>query len=115
MAASHNALAICLTETWLTPQVEDAEVAIPGYNLFRSDRQGRLRGGTCIYVREDLAVVTALQFSNGVVDALVLKLRDVQTILFSIYRPPDTTVEELKPALEAVEETINFTQANSAK
>ena len=29
--------AICITETWLSPNVSDSCVAIPGYNLFCKD------------------------------------------------------------------------------
>ena len=48
-------LSIILTETHLSDSVLNAEVSIPGYALFRSDREGRTHGGTCAYVRNDLA------------------------------------------------------------
>ena len=41
--------AICITETWLSPQVPDSCVAIPGYNLFCKD-QITTEGGVCIYL-----------------------------------------------------------------
>ena len=39
--------AICITETWLLPNVPDSCVAIPGYNLFCKDRI-ITGGGVCI-------------------------------------------------------------------
>ena len=39
--------AICITETWLSPNVPDSCVAIPGYNLFCKDRI-TTGGGVCI-------------------------------------------------------------------
>ena len=78
---------------------DDAEVAIVGFNLFRSDRQGRQKGGTCIYLRDDSVPLPILQFSNGVVEALVLKIKEMGTILFSMYRPPDTKFEEFHEAI----------------
>ena len=39
--------AICITETWLLPNVPDSCVAIPGYNLFCKDRI-TTGGGVCI-------------------------------------------------------------------
>ena len=41
--------AIYITETWLSPNLPDSCVAIPGYNLFRKD-QITTRGGVCIYL-----------------------------------------------------------------
>lgn len=32
---------ICLTETWLSSDISDSEAYIPGYSLFRADRNRR--------------------------------------------------------------------------
>ena len=40
---------ICITETWLSPNVPDSCVSISGYNLFRKDRI-TTGGGVCIYL-----------------------------------------------------------------
>ena len=45
---------LCISETWLHPDIEDRFLAIQGYNLFRQDF-GR-GGGACIYVSQDLSV-----------------------------------------------------------
>ena len=56
-----NDMLFCmLTETWLRDH-NDAELHIPNYTIFRSDRvrpkkrRGRNSGGTAIYIRDDLA------------------------------------------------------------
>ena len=36
--ATSNIILICLTETWLTEQVDDAELFLPNYELFWSER-----------------------------------------------------------------------------
>ena len=41
----NNSIGMALTETWLKPEILDAEIHIPGYNIFRSDRIKRIRGG----------------------------------------------------------------------
>ena len=51
---------ICVTESHLTPEVLDAEISIPGYDVFRSDRVGRSHGGVVTYVRKDLVVKSEL-------------------------------------------------------
>ena len=40
--------AICITETWLSPEIPDSSISIPGYNLFRRDRIEAPGGGVCV-------------------------------------------------------------------
>ncbi|BHF78051.1 hypothetical protein SprV_0602116100 [Sparganum proliferum] len=47
---------ISLTETWLTQHVDDRELALPGYQMFRRDREGRQGGGVLTYVKNGLNV-----------------------------------------------------------
>jgi len=49
-ALDHNADFILVDETWFTDKQRDADVSLPGFNLFRSDRKSRIGGGICIYV-----------------------------------------------------------------
>ena len=39
------------SETWLNLSISDSEVAITGYSIVRMDRQGKIGGGTAVYVR----------------------------------------------------------------
>ena len=50
----NNVIFAVITETWLDSSVLDSEIYIKGYNIYRSDRMHRKRGGTCIYVRNDI-------------------------------------------------------------
>ena len=43
---------LCISETWLEPNIPDRLVKIDGYTLFRND--GGRGGGTCIYVKDCL-------------------------------------------------------------
>jgi exonuclease III len=45
---------ICLTETKLNHAIDDVQIAIPGYSLFRRDRDRR-GGGVAIYAQNDLS------------------------------------------------------------
>ena len=47
---------IAITETWLDKKIEDAEVDIPGYKIYRKDRDAD-GGGVAVYVRNDLSVI----------------------------------------------------------
>ena len=50
--STENSLGIFLTETWLTPEVSNAEVSIDGMSLYRGDRQGREHGGAALYIKD---------------------------------------------------------------
>ena len=45
---------IGLTESWCHNDIEDREIAIDGYTLFRKDRLVGIGGGVLLYVSEDL-------------------------------------------------------------
>ncbi|BHF69500.1 hypothetical protein SprV_0301254500 [Sparganum proliferum] len=47
---------IAVTETWLSENVGDCEVALTGYQLLRRDRRGRRGGGVAMYVKSNLTV-----------------------------------------------------------
>ena len=44
---------ICICETWLNETVLDSEL-LPGFNVFRKDRKGKIGGGVLIAVKEEL-------------------------------------------------------------
>ena len=48
-----------ITESWTHDGIGDAEIAFPGYRLFRKDRSGKHKcrgGGVLLYVKEDFIV-----------------------------------------------------------
>ena len=51
---AHNPDMICIVETWLCADVLDSEIALPGYQVYRRDRN-RHGGGILIYVRDHFA------------------------------------------------------------
>ncbi len=110
--SDQNTTVLALSETWLTPEHLDAEVNIKGYNLFRADRLSRPRGGVALYIREDMATVPILQFSNDAVEIVAVKIKALDSIYFSAYRPPDTSTDEWEEAMEALTEAIHITQAH---
>ena len=44
-----DAIGTFLSETWLTSDVIEAGIDIPGYSVFHSDRDGRTHGGVAFY------------------------------------------------------------------
>ncbi|VEN50405.1 unnamed protein product [Callosobruchus maculatus] len=52
---SNNYAIIAVTETWLTSDVDDVQIQIPGYNIARRDRANNARGGgVCIYIKNSI-------------------------------------------------------------
>ena len=47
LAKTHNSDVICIVETWLSADISDPEIAIPGYYAHRLDRNRSARGGGC--------------------------------------------------------------------
>ena len=93
---------ISLTETWLRPGVEDAEVAIPGFTLIRCDRERPTNpifphGGVCLYLKNSIHH-TSTKMSNGEVEVLIVHLTDLDTILVNLYRPPSSPQSSLEEA-----------------
>ena len=120
----HKMQAILLTETWLRDHL-DAEVNIPGYSIFRSDRvrtkkrRGRNSGGTAIYLRNDLASPSEvlLQYSSGVIECTCLKVPNPNVVICSVYRQPNdpvggnkSTSDEFKNFLDSLSEVLDSLQ-----
>jgi hypothetical protein len=87
----HSPDVICLTETWLCPDISDNELRIDGFRLVRLDRD-RHGGGVAMYIKNSLffsilllapetefLVVSICSFAGNVCIALA-------------YRPPSSTV-----------------------
>ena len=43
---------VFIMESWLKEHVADGVVDIPGFTVVRHDRQERMHGGVCAYIRE---------------------------------------------------------------
>ncbi|VDN39474.1 unnamed protein product [Dibothriocephalus latus] len=78
-------------ETWLSELVDDSEVTMPGYQLFRKDREGREGGGIATYVKNGLTILDKTDKLARTSEAIWLSIKvpgasnlDVLTL----YRPP---------------------------
>ena len=102
IAKEHNSPYVCVTESHLNQGVLDAEISIPGFTAYRSDRRYRSHGGVVTWLRSDLAIKKEHRFSNGVCDTLSLYIPSLNLVLINFYRPTDTTLEEFSEALEDI-------------
>ena len=85
-----------ISESWLDNSVNDLEIEVPDYNLYRIDRQNKKGGGICAYISRnyktelirDISHVTSLGFHQLWLKVQVKKLKSF--VVCTTYRPPDT-------------------------
>ena len=81
---------VCIVETWLSSEILDSEVALPGYQVHRLDRN-RHGGGIPVYVRDSF--VSNLLSSPDNLELLTLSIaNDINKVCLSLfYRPPHSS------------------------
>ena len=83
---------VALTESWLTADILDGEISLPGYNIFRGDSNRGRSGGVTVYLRDNMPPSHVVQVNSiPSLDQLWLqtKLRGTDKLLLGIiYRSP---------------------------
>ncbi|GAA47302.1 hypothetical protein CLF_100192 [Clonorchis sinensis] len=94
-------LVLCkaLTETWLTPDVSDAEISIDGYSIFRADSKRERAGGVALYLHAALPIPIVFSDTTPApfCDALWLQvpLRGSDSVLLGVvYRSSSSPPED---------------------
>ena len=98
---------IIILESWLKNYITDAQIAIPHYQIVRSDRNHRDRGGALIYLHEDLPLINEKSYDNGTCEVAVCHVPTSNTIIASVYRPPDTSGELFAEALKFLQKYLD--------
>ena len=99
---------IAVQETHLTVEILSAEVQIPVYTLYRSDREGgRSHGGCALYCREDLTVTERFKYSNNCCESQVMEIKELELILINIYRPPHSPQQLFEDTIKKCQDVID--------
>jgi hypothetical protein len=80
------AVTVAVTETWFKGYITDAQVAIPGYDVYRSDRESRIGGGCALYVHSSLAVCDQACFASATNNLIAVYVNEINTIFAVVYR-----------------------------
>ena len=83
---------IGVTESWGTEDMADAEFIIPGYDMFRADRGGGLRGGGVLLLVNSAFNAVEVKLSNKFADQVwcKVKIRNGEDLLIGVcYRLPN--------------------------
>jgi len=89
-----NPAIMALTETRLTPDIDDFEVNVPGYSMVRCDSVSRKTGGSMIYVRNDIRYETLLTEKmepNCWATAIEIKEKWYKGIVMVVYHSPSAS------------------------
>lgn len=110
LALTENAFLISLTETHLTHEISDAEIKIPNFIPFRTDRPAeRKKGGVITYVDSRYAAGTRVLHSesNLYTECLALYLGDLDWLYINVYRPPACPRKKFIDQLIKIKHVIN--------
>ena len=102
----YNIDILTLNETRLEPLIDDNEVAIPGYKIYRNDRN-KNGGGVAVYVKDELPE-PKVKLGSSNLELLCLEFTPLHAKAFFViawYRPPTSAIDN--PSFEALREILN--------
>ena len=87
---------LCLSESWLTDNVMNSEIEVPGYKTIRKDRTKKKGGGLLIYVKSYISAELISSDNINTQDDLEMiwvqvKIKFTMPIVLGLlYKPPKT-------------------------
>ena len=108
--STHRPDVLAISETWLDTSVGDGEIHIPGYSLFRSDRN-RCGGGVAIYCADHLpCCVLSSGVSASGVEFLWVSIKSAcfqpSLALGCFYRPPSSSAQSVHDVCDNIESVM---------
>ena len=110
LANDKNAIIIALTESHLKSHILDAEISIPGFQVFRSDRKDHInKGGVITFIKEEYAsgVETLASGCNESAEWNCLFLPVLRAVVVNVYRPPACPEHRFKEMLAEITDAID--------
>ena len=89
---------VAITGTLLKSYHRDAQLQIPGYSLFRSDRGNRTGGGVLLYSLDSIPTTSTKAYDDGVCQVLFNTFSSAKFCVAVVYRPPDASLESFRTA-----------------
>ena len=108
ITAENNVGFLALTETHLNNDIYDAEVRMPGFEIFRADRGSTTKGGVALYVRENLnsCPEIILKKSAGLVESLAVYMKRLNLLIIVIYRPPAASLQDFSSTINEIQDKM---------
>ena len=106
---THDFDLITLSETWLSPAIPNSQVEIPGYDLYRKDRN-RNGGGVCVYIKSCIPHKHVTDFDSVSHESIWLELYlgKFKHLVGTFYRPPGQPAAVTDLFLDAFQTCIDL-------
>lgn len=107
---------ICISETWLKPDISFEDIKIDNYNTYRRDRaDGFGYGGVAIYVSDRLYSMRRQELEIQGLEFLCIevKTKDKSILVSVCYRPPNVTANERKKFTDSFTAVIENMKSHS--
>ena len=75
IAELNSAGVICITESWLSSNIPNSSISIPGYNVFRKDRTATCGGGVYLYLDQRIPCNHLISCDQDDVESLWISMR----------------------------------------
>ena len=92
LVSTNNPDLICICETWLDQNIDSSTLSLPGYVVFRKDRNRR-GGGSLLGVKANLNPKEVMHDTLNEVVIVDLHVNNVKLRVVCAYRPPSQTSE----------------------
>ena len=112
IAETYSPNIICITETWLSSDIQDQELFIPGYQLIRLDRN-RHGGGVLMFITTHLSFSILPGCEDLELLSVVVRQESCKVCISLFYRPPNSlsfVLDSFQSYLEslAIHQYTNF-------
>ena len=92
-------------------------VVLKDFDIIRCDRNTqydtqsyKTKGGCAIIYPKDLCVTKAKHWSNGVNESICVELKELNTSIVAIYRPPSANIEKTMDTLQSIDHFLSTTK-----
>ena len=93
LSSSTNVNVMIVTESWLSSNILNEQIVIPGFGApFRCDRSdGRVGGGVCVYVNDCISCDPIVEINPPILpcERLFIRFVKLKVLLLAIYIPPN--------------------------
>ena len=107
---------ICISETWLSGNISNDDISLPGYSIFRNDRSS-IGGGVAMYVNDQLPSKPKLNLQHQDIESIWIEteISKKKILVGTYYRPPNQNTAEIEHFLEKLQETIDNTALTNSE
>ena len=109
----YNIPFIAIVETWLKPEITEAQICVKGFNTFRCDRDQKQHGGVLLYINDKLVIDRYEMFNDDQCAAIICLSSLSKCIFCCLYRPPTADLSSFCDVLNFIETFMSLNNSLS--